>query len=192
MSTLWAPTFGAGVRGRTAWSVGVGGRGDEEEESERLADTCPRYTYTMNDRAFLGRWTGPLEMTVRVYLLLEQMLCKLQMVEAFRVLIPYSRTLTHDAVFDAYLDGHRAGSYHAWNAAGKEGCPPAWPELDCEEPEERDGDPAIIRDMDELEFNVDKYGELLPEIMDRLERELGTEAYGVWTGFKGFCEKHLG
>jgi len=120
---LWAPTFGAGVRGRTAWSVGVGGRGDEEEESERLADTCPRYTYTMNDRAFLGRWTGPLEMTVRVYLLLEQMLCKLQMVEAFRVLIPYSRTLTHDAVFDAYLDGHRAGSYHAWNAAGKEGCP---------------------------------------------------------------------
>ena len=42
-------------------------RGDEQE-SERLVSSCPRFTYDMNDRAFTGRWLGVLDMTLRVYL----------------------------------------------------------------------------------------------------------------------------
>jgi hypothetical protein len=28
--------------------------------------------------------------------------------------------------------------------------------------------------------------------MDRLERELATEAYSLWTGFEGFCAESVG
>jgi hypothetical protein len=123
-------------------------RGDEQE-SERLVRTCPRYTYTMNDRAFTGRWTGAMEITLRVLLPLEQSLCKLQMIDAFRVVIPYAQTLAQNAAFDAYFDGHRSGSYHAWNGAGMEGRPPAWPGEDLEPGEAEDEhDPAMERDMD--------------------------------------------
>jgi hypothetical protein len=165
-------------------------RGDEEE-SERLTRTCPRFGYTMNDRAFTGRWTGTYELTLRVYIALNNTMAKLQMIDAFRNLIPYSHTLTHNVAFDAYFDGHRAGSYHAWNHAGMTGCPPAWPGEDLE-PDEDEEDPAIERDMAELDVKVEKYGELLPELMDRLERELATEAFSVWEGFCDFCEEHMG
>jgi hypothetical protein len=151
-------------------------RGDEEE-SERLTRTCPRFGYTMNDRAFTGRWTGTYELTLRVYIALNNTIAKLQMIDAFRTLIPYSRTLTHNVAFDAYFDGHRAGSYHTWNHAGMAGAPPAWPgEAEDQESEDEEEDPAIERDMSELDAKVDKYGELLPELMDRLERDLATEA----------------
>jgi hypothetical protein len=165
-------------------------RGDEQE-SERLVRTCPRYTYTMNDRAFTGRWTGVVEITLRVFIPIEQLLCKLQMIDAFRMVIPYAQTLAQNAAFDAYFDGHRSGSYHAWNAAGRTGRPPAWPGEDLE-PSEAEDDPAMERDMDEIEAKVEKYGELLPELMDRLERELATEAYSLWTGFEGFCAESVG
>ena len=48
------------------------------------------------------------------------------------------------------------------------------------------------RDMEEIEAKVEKYGELLPELMDRLERELATEAFSLWTGFEGFCAERVG
>ena len=165
-------------------------RGDEQE-SERLVRTCPRHTYIMNDRAFTGRWTGAVEITLRVFIPIEQLLCKLQMIDAFRVVIPYAQTLAQNAAFDAYFDGHRSGSYHAWNAAGMEGRPPAWPG-EALEPGEAEDDPALERDMDEIEAKVEKYGELLPELMDRLERELATEAFSLWTGFGGFCAESVG
>jgi hypothetical protein len=165
-------------------------RGDEEE-SERLTRTCPRFSYTMNDRAFTGRWTGTYEITLRVYIALNNTMAKLQMIDAFRTLIPYSRTLTHNVAFDAYFAGHEAGSYHAWNSADMEGRPPAWPEPDME-PDEDERDPAMERDLDELEAKVQKYGEFLPKLMDRLERDLATEAFSVWEGFSGFCEEHMG
>jgi hypothetical protein len=167
-------------------------RGDEQE-SERLVRTCPRHTYTMNDRAFAGRWTGAMEITLRVFIPIEQLLCKLQMIDAFRAVIPYAQTLAQNAAFDAYFDGHRSGSYHAWNAVGMEGRPPAWSGEDLEPGEAEDEhDPAMERDMGEIEAKVEKYGQLLPELMDRLERELATEAYSLWTGFEGFCTESVG
>src|ERR671917_1418765 len=108
-------------------------RGDAAE-SERLVVSCPRFSYTMNDRLFAGRWQGAIEITLRVYIPLGEQLAKLQMVDAFRELVPYQQTLSSNIAFDAYYTGHKSGSYHAWNYAGKTGYPPAWPE--GEDPEE--------------------------------------------------------
>jgi hypothetical protein len=165
-------------------------RGDSEE-SRRLVDTCPRRSYTMTDVGFSGRWDGAIQLCMVVLLDLRYTTAKLRMIDAFRTVIPYSQTLAQDAAFDAYFDGHRSGSYHAWNAAGKTGRPPAWPEMETE-PEDVEQDPAMDRDMDEIQAKVKKYGELLPELMDRLERDLASEALGVWDAFSSFCEEEMG
>lgn len=39
---------------------------------------------------------------------------------------------------------------------------------------------------------MEKYGEFLPELLDRLERELATDALSLWEGFCGFCEESVG
>ena len=101
-------------------------RGDEEE-SELLLRICQRETYIMNHRGFTGRWTGTFEITLRMYIAINHELAKLQMIGAFRELVPYSQTLSHNIAFDAYVKGHEAGSCHAWDAAGKPGGPPGGP-----------------------------------------------------------------
>ncbi len=157
-------------------------RGDAKE-SERLTRTCPRRTYVMNDWGFAGRWQLTTELTLRVYARVSQLLERLHMADAFRTLPPYSNQLTRSAAEDAYFDGHEAGSYKAWNAAGKSGRPPGWSE-DAEEEE----DPVIERDLGELGAKVTKYGDLLPEILDRFERAATEEALTCWEGFAAFCK----
>src|SRR5215207_5581840 len=82
-------------------------RGDEAE-SERLVISCPRFSYTMNDRRFAGRWQGAIEITLRVYIPLGEQLAKLQMVEAIREIIPYSQMLLDNIAFEAYFTGHES------------------------------------------------------------------------------------
>jgi hypothetical protein len=48
------------------------------------------------------------------------------------------------------------------------------------------------QDMEEIEAKVKKNGELLPELMDRLERDLATGALAVWKAFSCFCEEEMG
>ena len=159
-------------------------RGDISE-SERLVRTCPRKNYVMNDWSFAGRWQHVIELTVRVYVRIAQLLERLRMLEAFRTLPPYSNRLMHGVAEEAYFDGHRAGSYQAWKAAGKTGDPPAWPSEDEEEYEEED--PVIERDLKELDAKAEKYGKFLPEILDRFERKAAAEALTCWEGFAAFC-----
>ena len=71
-------------------------RGDSVE-SERLVGSCPKFSYKMNDRAFVGRWTGAMDITLRMCVPLEKLLSKLQMVGSklqmvgvFRQLVPYT------------------------------------------------------------------------------------------------------
>jgi hypothetical protein len=166
-------------------------RGDTEE-SDLLTRTCQRETYTMNHRGYTGRWTGTYEITLRMYIAVNNELAKLQMIDAFRELVPYSQTLSHNIAFDAYFTGHQSGSYHAWNAAGKTGRPPAWgrePEMELDEDER---DPAMERDMEELGETVEKYGEFLPELLEKLERDLATDALSLWEGFCSFCDECVG
>jgi hypothetical protein len=170
-------------------------RGDVKE-SELLTRTCPRQTYTMNHRGYTGRWTGTYEITLRMYIAINNELSKLQMIDAFRVLVPYSQTLSHNIAFDAYFTGHESGSRHAWGYANMEGGPPQWPDDgpngEMMEPDEDERDPAIERDMEQLDATVEEYGALLPELLDSLERELATNALSLWEGFAAFCDESVG
>jgi hypothetical protein len=170
-------------------------RGDEAE-SERLVVSCPRFSYTMNDRLFAGRWQGAIELTLRVYIPLGEQLAKLQMVDAFRQMVPYSQMLLDNIAFEAYFDGHESGSRHAWTYAGKSGGPPAWPDDgpdgELMDPDEDERDPAMDRDVEELEAIVEKYGGFLPEILDRAERSIVAQAFSIWSGYAAFCEESAG
>jgi hypothetical protein len=86
-------------------------RGDAVE-SERLVGSCPKLSYRMNDRAFVGRWTGAI--------------------------------------------GHNTARVHV------------------------------------LDWKLNKYGELLPEIMNRMERELAGNALTLWSGIAAFCAESIG
>jgi hypothetical protein len=170
-------------------------RGDKTE-SERLVRSCPRHTYTMTEVGFSGRWHAAIDITALTYSDLARFMDKLDMVDAFRELVPYSRTLMQDAAFDAYLEGHEAGSRHAWAHAGMEGAPPAWPDDgaggELMEPEEDERDPAMDRDIDELEAKVERHGGFMPEILDRVERSLTAQALAVWQAFASFCVEEMG
>jgi hypothetical protein len=169
---------------------------EDSQESERLVSSCPRFSYTMNETGFVERWRGAIEITLRVYIPLGEQLAKLRMVDAFRVFVPYSQTLSSNMVLDAYYKGHESGSRHAWAYAGKSGGPPAWPEDGPEgewmEPEEDEQDPAMERKADELEAVAEQYNKFLPEVLDELERRCVTEAFGIWTGYAAFCEGMAG
>src|SRR5215213_10023788 len=118
------------------------------------------------------------------------------MIDAFRVFVPYSQTLSSNMVLDAYFKGHEAGSRHAWAYAGKSGAPPAWPEDGPEgelmELEEDEQDPAMEREADEVEAVAEQYNKFLPEVLDELERRCVKEAFGIWSGYAAFCEESAG
>ena len=77
-----------------------------------------------------------------------------------------------------------------------EGGPQQWPDDgpngELMEPDEDEQDPAVERDLEELGATVDKEGEFLLELLDRLERELATNALSLWEGFADFCEESMG
>jgi hypothetical protein len=170
-------------------------RGDSRE-SERLVSSCPRSSYVMNDMGFVERWRSAIEITLRIYIPLGEQLAKLQMIDAFRVFVLYSQTLSRNMVLDAYYKGHESGSRHAWAYAGKGGAPPAWPEDgpggELMEPEGDEQDPAMELDADELEAIAEQYNKFFPEVLDELERRCVTEAFSIWTGYAAFCEESAG
>ena len=167
-------------------------RGDMVE-SERLVSTCPKLPYKMNDRAFSGRWSGARELTLRMYIPLEKYLSKLETIDAFRELVPYSQALSRSVATESYFIGHHLGSIQeAWGEAGQAGRPPGWPAPEAAKPEGADEEPAIVRDMEHLDWKLEKYGGLLPELLDRWERELARTALGVWVGFSRFCAESMG
>jgi hypothetical protein len=164
-------------------------RGDEQE-SERLTRTCQRETYTMNHRGYTSRWNGTNDITIRMYVAIGEGLAKLQMVDTFRELVPYSKTLSHEMIFDGYFRGHESGSRYAWGQAGKDGEPPGYEE-DMEEADEN-ADPATDADVDGLEAIIEEYGGLLPQMLDTLERTLTAETLSLWAGLCAFCEECVG
>jgi hypothetical protein len=151
-------------------------RGDKQE-SERLVTSCPRFTYTMNDRGFTGRWVGALDLTLRVYLDIAGYLDRIKTIEAVRVVLPYHETFARDRMLDAFAEGHRAGARQGWREAGGEGVAP-----------------ESLSGVDEP--RVDELAEsgasVLPEILDGLERQQATHALTIWRGFGAFCEERMG
>ena len=162
-------------------------RGDEEE-SERLTVSCPRRGYTMYDWGFVGRWETARELAMLAYVDVVRRLDKIRVIAAFRGLFPYLSTIWQDDVHEAYFDGHKAGSRHAWNRSGEAGEPPGW-EAD-EEEADRNADPTIDEDLKKW-TGEGTYARLAGKL-EEMERELVGEALTAWLGFASFCEQEMG
>jgi hypothetical protein len=149
-------------------------RGDKQE-SERLVSSCPKFSYTMTDNAFSGRWLGALDITLHSYLWVAGYLDRLKTLEAIREILPLQADYARERMRDAYLEGHRAGTRQAWQGDGPA---PEWP----------------LEGIDEAE--VDRLAGLgasiMPEILNGLERREATNALTLWRGFAAFCEDFLG
>jgi hypothetical protein len=169
---------------------------EDSRESERLVSSCPRSTYVMNEMGFVERWRSAIEMTLRIYIPLGEQIAKLQMIDALRVFVPYSQTLLSNVTLDAYFKGHEAGSRSAWVRAGRDGAPPAWPDDgpdgELVEPDEDEKDPAMERDVEELEAVAEQYNKFFPDVLDELERRCVRQAFSIWTGYEAFCEESAG
>ena len=163
-------------------------RGDEEE-SERLTATCPRRGYTMNDWGFVGRWEAARELALLAYVDVVRRLDQIDTIAAFRGVFPYlSTNYWQDDVHSAYIDGHRAGSRHAWNMSGKAGEPPGW-EAD-EEEAERNADPTIDENLQRW-TGEGRYADLEGKL-EEMEHELVREALTASLGFARFCAQEMG
>jgi hypothetical protein len=149
-------------------------RGDMRE-SERLVGSCPRFSYTMNDRAFTRRWLGALDMTLRMYVEIAGHLERLEMIGATREMLPFQDRYARERMRDAFVAGHRAGARQAWKAADGEG---AAPELSPE-----GIDAAEVDRLAELGSSI------MPDILDGLERKEAASALTLWRGFGAFCDE---
>jgi len=166
---------------------------EDEQEAERLSKRCPRRTYTMNDAAYEDKMRAGLQITMAICLDLAPRLAKLRMIEAFRVIQPYVRTVSQNEADRAYFDGHLAGSRHAWRVAGMQGAPPGWKDWEEEEePGEEAFDPAIEGDLDKISVRMEETTTFVSGLLDRLGREFVVEVRAIWEAFAGFCEEELG
>lgn len=152
-------------------------RGDKQE-SERLVSSCPRLPYTMNDRAFTGRWLGALDLTLRVYVDVAGHLDRLKALEAVRLILPVQADYARDRMRDAFVEGHGAGARQAWGIADADGPVPELPHEGIDE--------ARVNELAGLGASI------MPEILDGLERRETEHALTLWRGFGAFCEDVLG
>jgi hypothetical protein len=164
-------------------------RGDEQE-SRRLLERCPRRTYTMNDWAFSNRWQTAMKLTQAVCFDLSHRLSDLRMVDALRGVLSDVRIPYRIEAEDAYLCGHEAGSRYAWRRAGMDGDPPGWRPPEDEEAIEKDFDPAVDGELEALDAHLQEV-DILPTLLDRLEREVAREAWAVWEAFSTFSKGSL-
>ncbi|MBA2691490.1 MAG: hypothetical protein H0U65_03220 [Rubrobacter sp.] len=169
-------------------------RGDDRE-SEKLVETCPRKAYTALDHGFSGRWLASGEISRALCLDLCQHLSRLQMLDALMVSLPTLRVSLVDEAHAAYVDGHEAGSRHAWKMAGMDGDPPGWkfeelPDGSVEVDEERE-DPGMTKALDALEERTEG-ADLSARLLERLQKSVAADALTVFEGYRRFCEEDLG
>ena len=168
-------------------------RGDERE-SGKLVDTCPRRAYTAPDHGFSGRWLASGEITRAVCLDLTRHLCRLQMLDALMASLPTLRVSLVNEACAAYMDGHEAGSRHAWKIAGMEGDPPGWRFEEFEdgsvETDEERGDPETAKALGALEGRTEA-ADLSPRLLERLQKSVAKDALAVFEGYRRFTTEEL-
>lgn len=163
-------------------------RGDKKE-SEKLTNTCPKRHYIMNARAFVSRWEAARELAMLAYMDYAKCLDKIQMIHAFRAILPYLRTVWENDTHEAYFKGHQAGSRHVWVKAEMEGEPPGW-EAD-DEAADKNADPSMEGELDRWSAKVGDVGSRISDALDRLELEMAREGISVWSAFVAFCEEEM-
>ncbi len=170
-------------------SVEAHTRGDERE-SRRLVDSCPIRNYTMTEWAFSGRWQTATEIVLAVCADLCEHMSRLNMIDALRQTLPYAHTVYQNEAGMAYMSGHEAGSRYAWERAGMGGEPPGWEALEDEEAEGEDFDPAAEEAMEALESRIEDV-DIMPVLLEKLERKVAGQAWTVWEAFAGFSRSTL-
>ncbi len=164
-------------------------RGDTEE-SARLVHTCPTRNYQMNEIGFTDRWQAALQITTMICMDVDKHLSKVQMVEAFRVLLPYLRAVMENDGHEAYHAGHERGARFAWEKAGKEGDPPGYgPDL---KKSEREADPDIEAGAEDVSVRAEAAEEAVKRMIDKLKGELARDGYSAWSAYLTFCEDDMG
>ena len=152
-------------------------RGDKQE-SERLVSSCPRFSYTMTDRHFSGRWLLAMDMTLRVYVQIAGHLDRMKTLEVVGELLPLQAEFARERTRDAFVEGHRAGARQAWGVAKGKGPAPELPHEGIDE--------ARVDELAELGASI------MPEVLDGLVGREAGEALALWRGFGAFCGDVLG
>ena len=124
------------------------------------------------------------------YMDLAKCLNTYQMIAAFRVVLPYLRTVWVNDTHEAYFDGHRAVGCHVWRKAGKEGEPPG-----CEgddEQADRNTDPGLDEALDKWTGKVEVIDDRLSEGLEAVQQDLVKDGLVAWSAFSGFCTEEMG
>jgi hypothetical protein len=160
-------------------------RGDEEE-IERLRDTCPRVKYTAIDIAYSDRISGSLKMTMLLCQLLAPSLTKIRTLAAFRKVLSYAFDHCINTARLAYVRGHERGASRTWKAAGKKGFPPKrlWKEA-------AQDNAAMEAELGDLLVITGYLREDLQNELEGQERRAVSEALTIWEAFTTFCNEQL-
>jgi hypothetical protein len=158
-------------------------RGDEEE-SRRLVQSAPRYTYTDADLDYINRLRASQELTMAVCLDLAPPLARVRMVEGFSAALPLAYNACIKEAHFAYLDGREAGLKEGLGAAGTKG---GFPDADQE------GDnPDIEEALDRITHRIEGASKRFLRRLEELELEIAAEARVLWEAFSKFSREELG
>jgi hypothetical protein len=143
-------------------------RGDDQE-ADRLATTCPRKVYRMNDVEYGDRVRVSSEIVSAVLLDLAPRLGKLRMIEAFREFLPLFLGRGMDVAAMAWLDGYTEGK----NGRRKR--------------DDEIVEAGIKKALKDAELATKR----IPEVLDEIRNAVAAEIKGIWEAFSRFSKREL-
>jgi hypothetical protein len=163
----------------------------DAEDTQRLTESCPTETYTMNDIAFGDHISGSWKITMMLCHLLAPSLARLHTIAAVREVLPYAFDHCISGARLAHLRGYEMGVRRAWEAAGKKGDPPTrlWKE------EAQEENPVMKAELGDLHAITGHLRETIADFLlgqlEELERRTAREALTIWKAFANFCNDKL-
>ena len=162
----------------------------DEEDIERLRDTCPRAEYTANDIAYSDRISGSTKMTMMLCQVLAPSLTKLRTLAACRKVLSYAFDQYINKARLAYVRGHETGVSRAWKAAGKKGDPPI--RLWKGTAQDNAAMEAELGDLHLITGHLRKaIAGFLQNELEGKERRAASEVLTIWEAFTTFCNEQL-
>jgi len=158
-------------------------RGDEEE-SRRLVQSAPQYTYTGTDPAYTDRIRATQQVTMLMCLDLAPCLAEVHSIGCFREALPMTHIACINEAHFAYLDGREAGLKEGWRAAGMKGEPP--------NADKEGKDSEIEEALERMTQTLEGASERFLDLLEKLKLEVVGEAGALWEAFSIFSCEELG
>ena len=159
----------------------------DEQEADRLEDTCPRHTYRAEDQAFRDRMRRAYVIASRACLDLQAGLAQLRLGRAFHEHAGQFAGPSIQLAQVAFLYGRAYGKWEA-GMIDTIGLPDAKMLAD-----EVVADPELGRELDELRaLAEDAVQQSAGKLRDAVGRVHATELLSRWEGFGRFCRESLG